>query len=247
MKRRTRVLVATVAGVALAVGITGAAFAYGPRWGGSTPEVDNALTTVPVQDTYGPLATAPVQDTLTDWTHPCGAGAMGPMFGGYYGMGMYGQWDTLSEILGLTPEEIQQQYIEGKTLLEIAEAQGVSEEQVVDAIVAERAEVLQQQVEAGIITQEQADAMLERMEEHVPDMLDSTMVGPGAGAGFGQGAGGVGPGYGGMMGGGSQGIGAGQGGYGGMMGGGQGTGNGQAGYGGMMGGGMMGGGWGGYR
>jgi hypothetical protein len=170
------------------------------------------------------------------------------MFGGYYGMGMYGQWDTLSEILGLTPEEIQQQYIEGKTLLEIAEAQGVSEEQVVDAIVAERAEVLQQQVEAGIITQEQADAMIELMREHVSLSLESaTTVDPSAGTGFGQGAGGVGPGYGGMMGGGSQGIGAGQGGYGGMMGGGQGTGNGQAGYGGMMGGGMMGGGWGGYR
>lgn len=188
MKRRTKVLVASVVGVALAAGLTGVALASGPAWEGNTPAGNGSQTTLRVQD------------ASADGTYPCEAGFSGPMFGGSGGIGMYAQWDSLSDLLGLTPQEIQEQRFEGKTLLEIAEAQGVSEQQLIDAIIAERTELLQERVDAGYITQEQADAIIEEMEEHVPLMLDNVPAGPRVGTDLGQGAGGVGPGYGATMG-----------------------------------------------
>ncbi|MCG2767042.1 MAG: hypothetical protein ABIK79_16615 [Chloroflexota bacterium] len=72
--------------------------------------------------------------------------------------------DTISELLGLTPEEIRAEREAGKSLPEIAAEQGFSEEDLNEAFVNARAEALQEAVESGSITQEQADRMMERME-----------------------------------------------------------------------------------
>jgi predicted DNA-binding protein YlxM (UPF0122 family) len=103
----------------------------------------------------------------------------GPPFGVWHGggMGMHGHGpggpglDTVAEVLGMTPEDLRAQLQAGKTLAEIAEAQGVDPQAVCDALHALAEERLQQAVADGQLTQEQADQMLERMAEHEGDCL----------------------------------------------------------------------------
>ena len=99
-----------------------------------------------------------------------GWGGFGPRGGGF-GLAGGGQWtmfDTAAEALGLTPEELFAELRAGKSLDEIAEAKGVDVQTVYDAMNAARGEAmqqaLQQAVEDGRITQEQADQMIERLE-----------------------------------------------------------------------------------
>ena len=84
-------------------------------------------------------------------------------------MGKAGHFGLISEVLGLTPEEIKSQLQDGKTMADIAAAQGFTEEELKDAMLAAMTEQLQQKVAEGIITQEQADRILERMQERAED------------------------------------------------------------------------------
>jgi len=104
-------------------------------------------------------------------TAPLGQRGRGPGWGGF-GWARGGDWtmfDTAAEALGLTPEEFFAELHAGKTLDEIAEAKGVDVQTVYDAINAARAEAqkqaIQQAVEDGSMTQEQADWMLEGLEK----------------------------------------------------------------------------------
>jgi hypothetical protein len=89
---------------------------------------------------------------------------------GWHGMGLI---DALAELTGLEPADLYAELQEGKTLLEVAQAHDVSAEQLVEAALAARAEVLQQRVEAGYLTQEQADWMLDHMEEEMLEHLEA--------------------------------------------------------------------------
>ncbi len=166
----------------------------------------------------------------------------------------------LAQVLGLTQDELAIHLQDGKTLSEIAVEQNVPEEEVVKAILAPLRDTLQLRVNYGYITQEQADALLEKAEDHARTLLDqnlssssgqygsytgeemedycSDMMGNGQGGMMGNGWGGMtGNGFGGMMGNG----------WGGMMGGGFGgmTGNRWGGMTGHGSGGRIGNGWGG--
>lgn len=101
---------------------------------------------------------------------PCG-------LGGPYGLGATHS-EAVSELLGLTHEEIETQRHEGKSLVEIAAAQGVSEDALVEAIMAVKKEAIQQRVEAGILTQEKANLMLQQMEQRTHQTVNRTSVGP---------------------------------------------------------------------
>jgi len=91
---------------------------------------------------------------------------------GWFGRGG-GSWtvfDTIAEALGLTPNELfTASHDEGKSVSEIAEERGVDLETVQDAVNASRAdaqrEAIAQAVEDGRMTQEQADWMLEGIEQ----------------------------------------------------------------------------------
>ena len=114
---------------------------------------------------------------------------------GYNGYGAMAMVDA-SELLGLTAEEIHDLRAEGQPLVQIAAAQGVSEETLVAAMLADRAETLAQRVADGVITQEQADLMLAQMTASVTESVQRTEIGPradrgnsGARGGFGQGGG----------------------------------------------------------
>jgi len=111
---------------------------------------------------------------------PFGRHGGGRGMGGFGGRGMMGgfgvagggQWtmfDTAAEVLGLTPEELFAELHEGKSLEEVAEEQGVEIETVQDTMNEARAEarleMIEQAVEDGTLTQEQADWMLEGLEQ----------------------------------------------------------------------------------
>lgn len=75
--------------------------------------------------------------------------------------------------LGLTVEDLVAGRQAGQTLAETAEANGISEAELVDALVAAAIERADEAVEAGRITQEQADERLADIEEHITDRVNS--------------------------------------------------------------------------
>lgn len=112
--------------------------------------------------------------------------------------------ESLAELFGMSTGELADARAEGKSLADIADDKGVSEDEVLDTMLEQRREALQQAVEDGRLTQEQADAMLQRMESRAKDRLDDPstdpqsrggcgIAGPDGGSGAG-GCGGYGPG-----------------------------------------------------
>jgi len=92
--------------------------------------------------------------------------------------------EAVTKLLGMTPDQIYAERSAGKTLADIAEDQGVSEQQMIDAIVAAQKEAIDQAVKDGRMTQDQADWMMARAEAIAPFML-SNPSGPRGGHGHG--------------------------------------------------------------
>ena len=118
---------------------------------------------------------------------PYGGACEGYGMGGYgmRGYGTAGSMPTLlAEALGMTTEELVAAQADGQTVAEIAAAQGVDLADVVAAVVAPRAERLAQSVADGSLTQEQADAMLAAMTEHMTWRLENEGLGWAGGCGM---------------------------------------------------------------
>ena len=104
-------------------------------------------------------------------TPPASPGAGGDRHGGLLGArgGAWTAFDAAAEALGLTPEELFAELHDGKRLEEVAEAHGVDMEAVREAVQAARLEArkaaIQQAVEGGKLTQEQADWLIEGIEK----------------------------------------------------------------------------------
>ncbi len=64
-----------------------------------------------------------------------------------------------------------------KNMAEIAEEQGRSEVALIGAIMAAPKEAIEQKVEDGILTQEQANEIIERLEQRVIWRINETRVG----------------------------------------------------------------------
>jgi len=96
-------------------------------------------------------------------------------------------FDAAAEALGLTPEEFFTELHSGKRLSEIAEAQGVEVRQVLDAVRNAHAEAIrqaiEQAVENGRMTREQADWLLEGLDKGFLPRIWRFRFGPGR-AGF---------------------------------------------------------------
>ena len=88
---------------------------------------------------------------------------------GWASSSAWAMFDTAAEALGMTPEELFDEMRAGKNLTEIAEEQGIAVEDVYDAMNDARAEaipeIIEQAVEDGSLTQQQADWMLEGLEQ----------------------------------------------------------------------------------
>lgn len=80
--------------------------------------------------------------------------------------------EALQEILGLTSEEIRAELAEGKTLADIGEEQGVSAEELADALVAAMNERIDEAVEEGNIEADRADEIRSQIEENVEDRIN---------------------------------------------------------------------------
>lgn len=84
---------------------------------------------------------------------------------GPWGAGGWTMFDATAETLGLTPEQLFAELRAGKNLVGIAEAQGVDLQTVYETVGAARVETMQaamqQAVEAGRLSQEQADWLLQ--------------------------------------------------------------------------------------
>lgn len=148
-----------------------------------------------------------------------GAGGYGMMGGGYVWLANPVTLGRVADTLGLTSDELTARLQQGETLAQIAEAQNVSAEAVVAAILAPHTEMLQIRVKYGYLTQAEADAIQEQATQSVTQAIGRTLYGASLAAPnttTPNGAYRGGRGYGGMMGGG---FGGGvMGGRGGMMG-----------------------------
>jgi len=144
-----------------------------------------------------------------------------------------GDYTVIAGLLGLTPAEITAQLAEGKSLVEIAATKGVTEDQLVAAILDPMKQFMQQNVISSVWTQAQLDARLKLAEQHIRLIVNTQGTSTGFGIGPGAGCGGAGTGGAGFSGG----RGGMMGGFGGgMMGGFGGTGTNSGFGGGMMGG-----------
>jgi len=99
--------------------------------------------------------------------------------------------DAITKLLGMTQEQIYAERQAGKTLADIAKEKDVTDQQLIDAMLAGQQEAIAQAVKDGRVTQAQAVWMQARMKAMAPLMLTNPFT-PG---GFRHGAGG----HGGMM------------------------------------------------
>ena len=93
--------------------------------------------------------------------------------------------EVAAETLGLTVEELRAQSRAGRTLAQIADAQGVSQDDLVAALVEAAEARLAQAVTDGRLTQEQADARAADLEARITEKLDEVCA-PGGRAGQGK-------------------------------------------------------------
>ncbi len=112
-------------------------------------------------------------------TPPLGHGMMqgrhGGMMGGSFRSGMmHGDQmpmiDTVAGVLSMEPDALFDALHNGQTLTEIADAQGVVLQTVYDAVIAQAEEHVAALVEAGSITQAQADEHLTWVRDHAAEM-----------------------------------------------------------------------------
>ncbi|NNF53270.1 MAG: hypothetical protein HKN03_02400 [Acidimicrobiales bacterium] len=90
---------------------------------------------------------------------------------GHRGAGLREASAAVTELLGLTPAELREAFVAGQTLAEVAEAQGVSTEVLVDTIVAETQALVDEKLAAGDITAERAASILDGLEAKVEERV----------------------------------------------------------------------------
>jgi len=102
--------------------------------------------------------------------------------GGFGGHGLLGMGvETAAEALGLTKEELRTELREGNTLAEIAEAEGVQTQVLVDALVASATERVEQSVTDERITRERADEIIAALPERIATFVEEGFAGRGWG------------------------------------------------------------------
>lgn len=88
-------------------------------------------------------------------------------------------WDALANALGLTTDELYAELNSGKTLAALAEEKGLDRAALVAELESTHQAGLAQAVADGVLTQEQADAMLSHMAGRYEWMLDNMGAGYG--------------------------------------------------------------------
>ena len=101
---------------------------------------------------------------------------LGPLFGHRGGPGHgFGHFEAAAAYLGLTAEQLRARLEDGKTLADLAKAQGKTVDGLVSALVADEKKELDAAVAAGRLTQAQADARLAEARGRFTDMVNGTL------------------------------------------------------------------------
>ena len=79
--------------------------------------------------------------------------------------------DAAAEVIGVSPEELREALRDGTSLADLAEANGVDAQDVVDVLVAEATERLDQAVADGRLTEEKAADIAEHLTERITAMV----------------------------------------------------------------------------
>ena len=113
------------------------------------------------------------------------SGAPGPAPGVAAGIcnGVGAAAERVTDLLGLSSEEIQGERQAGKSLTDIAADNDVSQDELVEAMLEPRRAAMAQAIADGRITQEQSASVLERMEQTVRERVSSDELGSGFGRG----------------------------------------------------------------
>jgi hypothetical protein len=92
-------------------------------------------------------------------------------------MGMHGGkfLDAAATYLGLTEDQLRTQLESGKSLADVAKAQGKSVDGLKQAIIAEAQSRLDQAVKDGRLTSGQRDQILADLKAHIDDLVNGTM------------------------------------------------------------------------
>jgi len=106
-----------------------------------------------------------------------------PIFGGigrgFGHFGLFGDFSAAADYLGLTPVELRTQVAGGKSLAQIAQAQGKSVSGLVEAMVNAAKQKLDHAVANGRLTQSQENEMLSGLRGRIQKLVSSTLPDPG--------------------------------------------------------------------
>ncbi len=91
--------------------------------------------------------------------------------------------DGVASYLGLTPAELRTAQQGGKTLADVATAQGKSVDGLVDAIVTARTKAIETAVTNGKLTRAQADALEAKLHDQATRLVNEARPAPGKGRG----------------------------------------------------------------
>jgi uncharacterized protein YidB (DUF937 family) len=91
-------------------------------------------------------------------------------------VGGSGVIQAAAEAIGIEPAELTRALREGRTIADVAEENGVDVQGVVDAVVASERERLEDAIDAGRLTQDQADAIADDLEERVTDLVNGDLA-----------------------------------------------------------------------
>ena len=112
-------------------------------------------------------------------------GNVGPGYGMMGWGGAFNMPAIVAKVLNVDVSTVIKDHQAGKSFAEIAQAKGVSEDDLVKGILAERKALLDQRVQAGFLTAEQAQLMLDRMDDQIRVMVQQKgTVAPGYGRGM---------------------------------------------------------------
>lgn len=84
-----------------------------------------------------------------------------------------GNYSAITDLLKLSQDEITAQLKEGKSLVEIAATKNVTEDQLVQAILAQMKETMQQHMAGWNWTEEQLNARLKIAEQHIRQLVNT--------------------------------------------------------------------------
>ncbi|MCP4226998.1 MAG: hypothetical protein GY773_26955, partial [Actinomycetia bacterium] len=79
--------------------------------------------------------------------------------------------DTVAEIIGIEADELKAALDEGQSLADVAEANGVHPDAVVDALIADAEARIEEKVEAGRLTEAEAAEKLAEKTDHIEDRV----------------------------------------------------------------------------